>query len=91
MGKNFGWRVSPIADGELSFRYNYFDDIGFEYDAYVFVKASKDNKRIIVYINQKDFASFTHGMFDYVEEDLMTLLQDYINSAIEDMEIEKSQ
>jgi len=77
--KEYSWRFRPLINGEATIIYVFYDEYGFEYSNNVFFKASKDNKKIIVYVNKKEFPTWIR------HEDLDTaiteLIKDYINDA----------
>ena len=83
LAKEYSWRFIPALDCGASLIYNYFDEAGFEYTRYIFLRPSKDNKKIIVYVNKKDFSYFIRDFssFYYVEEDIISLIKDYIEDV----------
>jgi len=81
LAKNYGYKFSKIIDGELNMYFNYDDDDGYKYWTSIFMKASKNNKKIKVYINKKDFANFARADFSYVEEDVIYVVESYINDV----------
>jgi len=88
LSKHFGWRFTKILDGEATYMYNYFDEWGYEYCTYVFIRASKDNKKIIIYLNKNEFENFARLDFETIEMDVENLIKDYIEQ-IEPCIIEK--
>jgi|YelNatPaOPRAMG01_1025707.scaffolds.fasta_scaffold32133_7 hypothetical protein len=63
------YRFTKIFNGELcsvSFRYVFFDDYGYEYNRYIYMRATKDDRHIIVYINKRDFPYYWNDVDDVV-------------------------
>jgi hypothetical protein len=78
--KHISFRFTKIIDGEATFRYNFFDDLGYEYNREIYLRASKNNKAILIYINYKEFPNFVRGY--PLEDDIQFLIAGYIDSVM---------
>ncbi len=70
------WRFTKLTDNDMTMRYNFYDEYGFEYNRDVYIRASKDNRKLIVYVNKKDFPAFARD--EYLDEDIIDLLKSYL-------------
>jgi len=72
------WRFTKGFKDDMIMRVNFYDEGGFEYNRDVYIKASKDNHKLIVYVNKKDFPSFTRDD-PYLDDWIIEMLLSYID------------
>jgi hypothetical protein len=72
------WRFYKNELGDLFFIYTYYDDVGYEYNTLIPIKA-KNSRTLKVKICKRYFERFMHGIFDHVIDDIRECIKDYIN------------
>lgn len=73
--ERYPWRFKQVLPGEATMDFNFYDDVGYEYRRWIYFRASKDNRHIIVYVNKKDFPSFYRELAD---DAVLWMLEDYL-------------
>jgi len=59
--------------------YNFYDEAGYEYRRWIYMKASADDKYILIYVNKKEFPSFAK---EYVDDDVFDFIIGYVNQVV---------
>ena len=72
------WRFTKGFRNDMIMRVNFYDDGGYEYNRDVYIKASKHNDKLIVYVNKKDFPSFMRDD-PYLDDWIIEMLLSYID------------
>ena len=77
--REYSWKFTKITDDDATFCFTFFDEYGYEYQRSIYLRATKNDKAILVYINRKEFPAWCR---DYpLDEEITQLIADYINDA----------
>jgi len=89
IANRFGHRFTSLGyDDGISMYYNFYDEAGFEYDRSIWIQPSKDDKKIIIHINKKEFPRFIRDD-PYLEEDIVDLFMEYLYDVVDEEEVER--
>jgi len=77
--KQYNWRFKSALKGECVMDYNFYDEAGYEYRRWIYMKASADDKHILIYINKKKFPSFAK---EYSDSDVFDFIVGYISQVV---------
>jgi len=77
--REYPWKFTEITDNDATYCFTFFDEYGYEYSRSIYLRATKNDKAILVYINKKEFPRFARE-YD-LDTDITALIVDYINDA----------
>ena len=76
--KEYSHRFQRLSENEFIFVYKYWDSVGDIYNADIYLRIASNNKTIFVYVRKQSFIKEVLNCFDYIVDDIIILLRDFI-------------
>jgi hypothetical protein len=87
IANQFGYIFTSLGyDDGILMDYHFYGSAKFKYHASVWIQPSKDDKKIIIHINKKEFPSFIRDN-PYLEKDAVEQFMQYLYAVVNKEEI----